>query len=501
VPEPEQRADGADVPALEAEIVRLNKIVQALMDRAEASTHAQVSGFGLFQTTIMLQHQVRLHTEELEAALRDKDRGEPSGDPPTSAAADMQTLRRTAALQIQLLELVVQQKDVAELIERVAVLLDMPIVLFDTRGQTVCSSRSADDSPDLESRLWATYKDPQEVPGGLGAVDTGRDRIFYRDVLVMDRVERVLAGVVTAQQPAQLASAALSFLQQLVTLDLLRRRDELRMRRRVRRGLLRDILAGDHPQEESRIRLQEQGFDETNALRIAVVEPLSYRTAPGQPARTRAGTRSGDRLLRDLDAVMSRRRLPYLSLAAGPAIVIMAALTDAETATARGLLTELRAAAMRAGASGDVVVGCSAPLTNVASAPRGLQQAQAACMAARRAPSAEGASAFEELTGHLRLLDGMDQKALDDIVRRTFGPLLEYDRDHRAGLYETLHTLFEHGRSVQHTADSLHIHRNTLQKRLAHIERLLEIDLDELDAVVDIQLGLRAADLLGRRLP
>jgi DNA-binding PucR family transcriptional regulator len=54
--------------------------------------------------------------------------------------------------------------------------------------------------------------------------------------------------------------------------------------------------------------------------------------------------------------------------------------------------------------------------------------------------------------------------------------------------------------AIQETADVLHIHRNTLQKRLAHVEQLLAIDLSELDDIVDIRLGLRAAELLDRRL-
>lgn len=501
MPETGQQGDGPDVRALEAEIVRLNKIVQALMNRAESSTRPQSSGFGLFQTTIMLQHQVRLHTEKLEAALHDReDAGETDGDAPTSATGDMQTLRRTAALQIQLLELVVQQKDVAELVERVATLLDMPIVLFDTRGRAVCSSRSAESAPGLDRRLWAVYRDRQNSPGHLGIVEDAGDRIFCRDVLVMDRVERVLAAVASSRQPTEFAGASLSFLQQLVTLDLLRHRDELRMRRRVRRGLLRDILSGDGPADELRIRMQEQGFEDSSVLRIAVVEPVSFRASPGQPPRAHAPGRSGARLLRSLDSVMSRRRVPYLSLSAGQAVVVLATLEDDETATARSLLADLREAAASAAREG-VVVGCSAPLAGVAGAPRSLQQARAACMAGRRAPAGGGAAVFEELSGHLRLLDGLDQKALADIVRRTFGPVLDYDARHRASLYETLHALFEHGRAVQETADALHIHRNTLQKRLAHVEQLLGIDLDELDDVVDIQLGLRAAELLGRRRP
>jgi diguanylate cyclase (GGDEF)-like protein/PAS domain S-box-containing protein len=59
------------LPALQAEIARLNKIIGVLMDRAERSTRGQGSDFSLFQSTIMLETQVRNRTAELEAALRE----------------------------------------------------------------------------------------------------------------------------------------------------------------------------------------------------------------------------------------------------------------------------------------------------------------------------------------------------------------------------------------------------------------------------------------------
>ena len=74
MPEGEPSGADPDVQAMEAEIVRLNKIVNALMKRAESATSPERSDFGLFQTTIMLQEQVRRRTEELEAALRENER-------------------------------------------------------------------------------------------------------------------------------------------------------------------------------------------------------------------------------------------------------------------------------------------------------------------------------------------------------------------------------------------------------------------------------------------
>ena len=56
-----------------AESTRLNKIIQALMDRAERNASAQSSDFGVFQRTILLEEQVSVRTDELQAALRENE--------------------------------------------------------------------------------------------------------------------------------------------------------------------------------------------------------------------------------------------------------------------------------------------------------------------------------------------------------------------------------------------------------------------------------------------
>ncbi len=63
-----------DEQALKAEIARLNKMIRALMDRAERSTSVQGSDFSLFQTAILLEEQVRRRTSEVEAALRENEK-------------------------------------------------------------------------------------------------------------------------------------------------------------------------------------------------------------------------------------------------------------------------------------------------------------------------------------------------------------------------------------------------------------------------------------------
>jgi two-component system, NtrC family, sensor kinase len=68
-----ERLEPQGEEALRAEIVRLGKVVKALMNRAEQSMNAQTSSFGMFQNTLALEQQVRRRTRELEIALRENE--------------------------------------------------------------------------------------------------------------------------------------------------------------------------------------------------------------------------------------------------------------------------------------------------------------------------------------------------------------------------------------------------------------------------------------------
>lgn len=60
--------------SVDAEIARLNKIITALIKRAESHASFESSEYGLFETAVVLEGQVRQRTEELEAALRENER-------------------------------------------------------------------------------------------------------------------------------------------------------------------------------------------------------------------------------------------------------------------------------------------------------------------------------------------------------------------------------------------------------------------------------------------
>jgi two-component system NtrC family sensor kinase len=74
MPEPVSAVFPSDEAALRAEIARLNKVITALMNRAERDMGAKGSAFSMFQNAVTLENQIRERTQALETALRENER-------------------------------------------------------------------------------------------------------------------------------------------------------------------------------------------------------------------------------------------------------------------------------------------------------------------------------------------------------------------------------------------------------------------------------------------
>ncbi|HSA50929.1 MAG TPA: GAF domain-containing protein [Yinghuangia sp.] len=99
----------------------------------------------------------------------------------------------------------------------------------------------------------------------------------------------------------------------------------------------------------------------------------------------------------------------------------------------------------------------------------------------------EGASA-DELGFMGVLLAG--SKDVGGFVRRTIGPLLDYDRDRRAELTRTVEAYFDSGRSLTRTREALHVHINTVTQRLERVAGLLGPDWRDPERELQIRLAL-----------
>ena len=106
------------------------------------------SDFGLFQTTVRLQDEVRRHTEELEAALGEPERGPPASPP---ARLPRWTCRRCAAprrSRSSCWSSSCRRRTSASWSTGSPSILEVPVVLFDTGRDRVVAGLSAAPSDD-----------------------------------------------------------------------------------------------------------------------------------------------------------------------------------------------------------------------------------------------------------------------------------------------------------------------------------------------------------------
>lgn len=83
-------------------------------------------------------------------------------------------------------------------------------------------------------------------------------------------------------------------------------------------------------------------------------------------------------------------------------------------------------------------------------------------------------------------------------VEATLGPLLAHDRDRGRDLVPTLRAYLDHGEHHARTCEALHVHANTLYRRLDRIAALLGEGWRAPDRLLEIRLALHLHALLAR---
>ncbi|WP_026118066.1 PucR family transcriptional regulator [Nocardiopsis salina] len=134
----------------------------------------------------------------------------------------------------------------------------------------------------------------------------------------------------------------------------------------------------------------------------------------------------------------------------------------------------------------------------LSSAARGVAELRGAAVEARHARRlAElrgGRSrviAGAEIDSHELLLASVPEEVQSSYRDRLLGPLLEYDRDHRSELVDTLQRFLDHSGSWQRCAAAMHVHVNTLRYRIGRVEEITGRDLSSLEHRVDLFLALK----------
>ncbi|MEU2157190.1 helix-turn-helix domain-containing protein [Streptomyces sp. NPDC019396] len=230
---------------------------------------------------------------------------------------------------------------------------------------------------------------------------------------------------------------------------------------------LEELLAGT-PRSPRRLaeRLRRLGIDPTGRHLVLIVRPEGGKQGESAAWASSYAYRHGG-----------------LKTVRGDCLVLLIPGTDASAAAsaAAGELSPLL--------GHPVSVGAAGPTAELSSVGKVYQEARR-CLDTLVALGRTGGTAAPGDLGFLGLLLSDDHDA-DAFVTAALGPVLDYDSGRSTELVRTLEAYFTAGGSPTRAAQHLHVHTNTVARRLDRITELLGPHWQEPAQALEIQLALR----------
>jgi len=143
-----------------------------------------------------------------------------------------------------------------------------------------------------------------------------------------------------------------------------------------------------------------------------------------------------------------------------------------------------------------VTVGIGRRYSDLADVSRSYQEAEKALSIGKRLGKKNQTVSYDELNVFLLFNNFDNLPELEKFYQKTIGPLVHYDTEKNANLFQTLESYFQNSRSVTQVVDSLFIHRHTLRYRLNRIKEITGLDPQNHQDAFQLQLGMIIAQSL-----
>jgi PucR C-terminal helix-turn-helix domain/GAF domain/GGDEF-like domain len=405
-------------------------------------------------------------------------------------------LERAVFLQRELSRTAFDAPGMAPLAERLADLVDRPVMVLDAALRPLATARWPGElQPDARwlddghgARWWRRGRDPDGRPA-LAPIAVGSHFGGY-------------LAVCDASAPLdQIDARAIEHAATIFALEMLHERTSYELELRLKGDLLRALSSGEYRDERDVHRmLADLGYTIAGPWRFAQVH-ASWR----QPAADQ-GSAWRDQVQLPQSRLYPAVRQDCLQVVGVAAVapwrsgflLLLPAAPDnlaGDLENARELLVRIRAAAERVGPGARVHLAASSPVRTARELGQGLREADQALEVARSLDIVDRPLLFEHLGVYRVLLGGGASRHRRDFVEDALGPLTRYDAGHGTDLVATLRAYVEADYNANETARRLFVHPNTLAYRLRSIRRLLGGDPARGDLRLQVELALKLEDL------
>jgi DNA-binding PucR family transcriptional regulator len=103
---------------------------------------------------------------------------------------------------------------------------------------------------------------------------------------------------------------------------------------------------------------------------------------------------------------------------------------------------------------------------------------------------------YEQPSIYNLLLNIEDKSLFHTFTNSIIDPLLQYDKINKSDLFFTLENYLEENCNIISTSNKLFVHKNTLKYRIQKIEKILDCDLNDLNACTNLNLAMKMYKLL-----
>lgn len=380
----------------------------------------------------------------------------------SSALADsrMLVMQRSEAIQAFLIDGLSQPKPVEAIMERLASVLNARALFFRPDGQ-----RDVTGGEGPTDKIWDAIRGHEP---GLHQIEVDGADVLFGSVTADHYVHGWLAIVLGRLTLSQhLVRQIVRNAQHLLAVPLQARVVAAEQERLEREALLWSLV--DPP-----ARPEERRSDEVKAAAFGLdfVDQVWVGAARMRPAHTTWP----NSWIAGIEAGVRAASTPYLIGRRNDLLILIAQLSEPSLGT------------WLAGALKDVGAGVGRGLRGASEVPQGFRDALLALAHVERL-SSSGARLcrFEDLGLAERLIGGRSLSDLAPDMQAALDSLRE-----RQGLYETLATYMTSGLDVSATAETMHLHPNSVRYRLKRIEETLGRPVGTLPTLVDLYLAIIA---------
>jgi DNA-binding PucR family transcriptional regulator len=196
----------------------------------------------------------------------------------------------------------------------------------------------------------------------------------------------------------------------------------------------------------------------------------------------------------------ARRLEPVLDLRGRDAVLLVRA-EEEETGSLRGTIGSFLSEAGAALGGMRLAGGLGRICLALGDYAESYREAALALGVARASTNGIRLRTHEDLGFYGLVAGAVDPAMLDALTQRALEPLRRLDARTGAQYVRTLSAFLHSDRRLKPAAADLHVHVNTLRYRLARIEHLLGVDLEDVEARFQLEFAMRLLEARGRVTP